>query len=204
MISKQRQERLKKIIASIQQNYTADAWHRSYPNGMNAAALLDALHGVTQEQIQHGLDRVKIDHADWPLGIAQFANLCKDLKVSKGDGGGCAIPGCWIPTSLYRCEHHHKGLKQFELDIVTQALKKHRPFVEYQIFVESTSLVSLIDPEQMQDGEKVWPEWSNEMLFMWNRHKIQDGESPMQYRARMRHEVDVLIEKDLYPLSQQA
>lgn len=197
-------ERIAKIISSIQLNYTADAWKRSYPNGMSGVALLEALHGLSENQIKHGLSRVPQDHAGWPLGIAQFANLCRELKVRSGDNRGCSVPGCWLPTSLHRCEHH-QGLKQHELHIVTQALNKNRPFVEYQIFVESTSLVSLIDPGQMdKGGERVWTEWSDEMLWMWNRNKPSAGQSPMQYRARIRHEVDLLIDKELYPLSQQA
>ena len=192
------QQRIPEIIADIQKNYTADAWQRSYPNGMSGVALLDAIESLTEEQIEHGIARVPQEHAAWPLGIAQFGNLCKEKKVRHGSHG-CSIRGCWVPTGLTRCEYHPNHLRAYDLDLITQALSKHREFVEYQIFIQSVSLVSLVGPGQLIEGSKVWPEWTDQMLAMYEANPPGNNESPMQYRQRISCEAKQLIENQLYP-----
>lgn len=192
------QQQLLTTITSIQSNYTADQWQRSYPNGMNAAALYEAIDGLTTEQIEHGLTLVSEQHAKYPIGIAQFANLCKSKRVHCTGDSNCEINGCPVSTSLPRCEFHPYSLSAMEIDLVTQALNDNRELVEYYQWLHIAPVASITDPYQEANGNEVWPDWSAHNRAIWSKHQPNKGEHPMDYKQRILTEIKSIIERHRY------
>ena len=100
------QKLIEAAIKDLKDQYKPAVWDSTYPKGMNGPELSKQLKGLTSAHLEHGLNQCRREHADWPPGVSEFANLCKGYVSTASGDCNCSINNCPVPVNSDRCEFH--------------------------------------------------------------------------------------------------
>ena len=185
----------KRIIKELSDNWTTPVWQASYANGMNLGVLQERFEKLTFAHAEFGLAAYKDKTPKFPPSISEFAAICRKHRPIKK---GCEINDCWMPGNG-RCEYHPYTLPSNRCSAVTNALNSYRELVEYTLFLETCPIGSINNPsEKSEQGNVVWPEWTEKHLSLWKDLPAEKDENPYRYKERIKLQLANLIDSEVY------
>ena len=194
------QKLIEEKITELKNQYPDQLWESAYKNGMNGSELMKQLEGLTPAHLDHGLEQSRRQCADWPPGIAKFANLCKGYIPTASGDSKCSIENCPVSVNSTRCEFHPYTTPEDRLSRITDALRKHIDMVRYYLFISNQYpadprkrylIISLHSPQD-------YDEWTPDLLKTWETFKPEIDEAPHAYQMRVKAEVRRLIDAEVY------